>query len=356
MGFSAQIADEVLVRCGRHCCLCGKYVGQKIELHHIRQVADGGDDSADNCIPLCFDCHAEVNSYNLRHPKGRKFTERELKGHRDRCYAQQSPLIQKKITHFEKSQPIFERKECNIATSWGYLLQDRLCPIFPGNLILIAGTTGMKKSTYVQHIVNWNSQLGHTVAYCCLKDSVFDVAVNLIAENAHIYAKHIKKGYLTNKEAVKLKKEQERNKGKNIALLPYEQTKDRDQILSIVETSGADIVVIDDFNGIMFDEPSNMEYFFYNLKSIANYNNTTVFIIYNLNISKRVDKRPIFSDFPSDIYYRLCDIVQFLYVPSEFYRDEDSNEIEIIVAKGIENTPYIIKMHISNSANGIVEV
>lgn len=59
MGFPASVADDVLVRCNRHCCLCGKYVGQKIELHHIKQVADGGEDTADNCIPLCFNCHAE---------------------------------------------------------------------------------------------------------------------------------------------------------------------------------------------------------------------------------------------------------------------------------------------------------
>ncbi len=39
MGFPTSVADDVLVRCGRHCCLCGKYAGQKIELHHIKQVA-----------------------------------------------------------------------------------------------------------------------------------------------------------------------------------------------------------------------------------------------------------------------------------------------------------------------------
>ena len=90
MGFPTSVADEVLVRCGRHCCLCGKFVGQKIELHHIKQVADGGEDTVDNCIPLCFDCHAEVKAYNSHHPKGRKFTEKELKGHRDKCYERYS--------------------------------------------------------------------------------------------------------------------------------------------------------------------------------------------------------------------------------------------------------------------------
>ena len=63
MGFPQKIADEVLVRCSRHCCLCGVYAGSKIELHHIKQVADGGDDSAENCIPLCLNCHAEVKAY-----------------------------------------------------------------------------------------------------------------------------------------------------------------------------------------------------------------------------------------------------------------------------------------------------
>lgn len=87
MGFPPSVADEVLVKCGRHCCLCGKYAGLKMELHHIKQVADGGENTAENCIPLCLDCHAEVGSYNPHHPKGRKYTEKELKGHRDKFYA-----------------------------------------------------------------------------------------------------------------------------------------------------------------------------------------------------------------------------------------------------------------------------
>ena len=54
MGFPTSVADEVLVRCGRHCCLCGKFVGQKIELHHIKQVADGGK------IPLIIVFHCAL--------------------------------------------------------------------------------------------------------------------------------------------------------------------------------------------------------------------------------------------------------------------------------------------------------
>ncbi|MBN1933067.1 MAG: HNH endonuclease [Anaerolineae bacterium] len=86
MAFPPDVATETLLDCGRHCCICHKFCGLKIELHHIIQEADGGDNTYDNCIPLCFDCHAEVQSYNPRHPKGRKYTVEELKGHRDRWY------------------------------------------------------------------------------------------------------------------------------------------------------------------------------------------------------------------------------------------------------------------------------
>ena len=86
MGFPSSVRNEVLVKCKRHCCLCGKYVGMNMELHHIKQKADGGNDTEDNCIPLCFRCHAEVRSYNPHHPKGLKYSEEELKQRRDQIY------------------------------------------------------------------------------------------------------------------------------------------------------------------------------------------------------------------------------------------------------------------------------
>jgi hypothetical protein len=57
-----------------------------MELHHIIPSEANGNDAYDNCIPLCFDCHAEVKAYNPRHPKGKKYTESELREHRNRWY------------------------------------------------------------------------------------------------------------------------------------------------------------------------------------------------------------------------------------------------------------------------------
>jgi hypothetical protein len=54
-----------------------------MQVHHIVPEAQGGPDTIQNAIPLCFDCHEEVGSYNPAHPMGRKFSCDELRRHRD---------------------------------------------------------------------------------------------------------------------------------------------------------------------------------------------------------------------------------------------------------------------------------
>jgi len=46
-------------------------------------AAEGGPDTIDNAIPVCFECHAEIHSYNDKHPRGRKFRPEELRGHKE---------------------------------------------------------------------------------------------------------------------------------------------------------------------------------------------------------------------------------------------------------------------------------
>ncbi len=86
MSFPKDVVDAALVASGRCCCICHKFCGVRIETHHIRPTSKGVDDSFENCIPLCFDCHAEVEHYNDQHPRGRKFSESELRKHRDEWF------------------------------------------------------------------------------------------------------------------------------------------------------------------------------------------------------------------------------------------------------------------------------
>jgi 5-methylcytosine-specific restriction endonuclease McrA len=81
-----KVKESVLIACGRRCCVCHRFCGRNIELHHIEMEADGGKSTQENCIPLCFDCHSEAGHYNDRHPKGTKYSPSELRGHRDNWY------------------------------------------------------------------------------------------------------------------------------------------------------------------------------------------------------------------------------------------------------------------------------
>ncbi|HBB86230.1 MAG TPA: hypothetical protein DC047_01280 [Blastocatellia bacterium] len=83
MPFPREQVDELLKACHRRCCVCHRFCGVKIETDHIVTKADGGPDSIDNAIPVCFECHAEIHSYNDKHPRGRKFRPEELRGHRE---------------------------------------------------------------------------------------------------------------------------------------------------------------------------------------------------------------------------------------------------------------------------------
>jgi hypothetical protein len=75
--------DELLAACHRSCCICHRFCGVKIETDHIKSKDDGGPSTIDNAIPVCFECHAEIHSYNDRHPRGRKFRPEELLRHKE---------------------------------------------------------------------------------------------------------------------------------------------------------------------------------------------------------------------------------------------------------------------------------
>lgn len=81
--FSRNEVDELLVKCHRRCCICHRFCGTKIETDHIEPRAESQDDSIENAIPVCFECHAEIHSYNDEHPRGRKFRPGELRQHWD---------------------------------------------------------------------------------------------------------------------------------------------------------------------------------------------------------------------------------------------------------------------------------
>ena len=84
MGFPKSIKEEAMVRSARRCCVCREFKGLHLETHHITQEADGGTNTLDNAIVLCLDCHTSAGHYNLRHPRGTRFSPNELRKHREK--------------------------------------------------------------------------------------------------------------------------------------------------------------------------------------------------------------------------------------------------------------------------------
>lgn len=99
MGFSPEIRQQVMLASARHCCVCHRYKGVKIEVHHINQEADGGPNTFENAIALCFDCHSDAGHFNDRHPRGTKFSKKELVEARNIWYEtiKNNPSIEKLI-------------------------------------------------------------------------------------------------------------------------------------------------------------------------------------------------------------------------------------------------------------------
>lgn len=82
--FPQKEAIQRLLWCNRHCCLCDKACGVDIELAHIDN--DPSNNSIDNAIPVCYDCHAKLGAYNDRHPRGNKFKIDEITQRREFIY------------------------------------------------------------------------------------------------------------------------------------------------------------------------------------------------------------------------------------------------------------------------------
>jgi hypothetical protein len=80
MGFPAEVCDRVLVRCGRHCCICRRFKPTLLQVHHIQESSKGGEDSEENAIAICINCHSDVHT---RRPFTQRFTKGELIGHRE---------------------------------------------------------------------------------------------------------------------------------------------------------------------------------------------------------------------------------------------------------------------------------
>ncbi len=103
MGFSQKVKEDINVASARHCCVCHRYRGVKVEIHHIVPQKQGGKDTFENAITLCYDCHSDAGHYFAGHPKGVKLSPTELRKHKSNWFRivefNQIPVAKESLVH-----------------------------------------------------------------------------------------------------------------------------------------------------------------------------------------------------------------------------------------------------------------
>jgi hypothetical protein len=75
-----ELVDKMMVKCARRCCICRRFRPTRLQVHHIRERGQGGGNEDDNLIVVCLSCHSDVHT---KVPFARRFSQEELRGHRD---------------------------------------------------------------------------------------------------------------------------------------------------------------------------------------------------------------------------------------------------------------------------------
>jgi len=114
---------KLLQWCDRHCCMCEKQCTTDIEIHHFDRTRN----DLDNAIPLCLNCHHEIEKYNIDHPIGTKYNIDEIKAKRDLIYEKYTqhlvPKIDCQITQFIRGNPAIRRQLPDIGFNLANLSQ-----------------------------------------------------------------------------------------------------------------------------------------------------------------------------------------------------------------------------------------
>lgn len=199
MGFPPKIKVQALVASARHCCVCHKTARRNIEVHHIIPYYISNDNSFENAIPLCFDCHSEAGHYNNKEPKGNKYSLEELRKHRDNWY---KIVAEGKVKYFDIEEynkrylPVFQSIDKVTNKSFSELFSNNLVAftqaeqneierifrrLILNNSALIKGEPAIGKTVYALKIAQKFKESNYSVLYHSFKYHKF--SANEIVES-----------------------------------------------------------------------------------------------------------------------------------------------------------------------------
>lgn len=240
----------------------------------------------------------------------------------------------------------FGASEKHSSFSWWHSEVDKFCRVTEGSVVLVSGYLGVGVDVFAQNVVRNNLKTESKVIYFNLKESSTSIVNSMIAAESHVDVNNIRTSMLTAEEWQRLATAANSFEQSHLVLESYDLNKSSmsSYFLEAVKNGNADIVVLDDLDGLGIKSETELNAFLYQMRNAAIQSGTIVFVLMELNeMPRRVDKRPMLTDPIINKLCKFCDIIQFLY----------HNDVDYILSSETKITELIIAKNYSTSQSGV---
>ena len=231
----------------------------------------------------------------------------------------------------------FDRKDKHSPVCFGYTDIDRFCNLAEGCVLLIAGYTGVGIDMFAQNVVRHNIKRDVRTIYFNLKESSNTILNSMISAEGLVKTTDIRMASLTDEDWKRIAIAANSFGKSQLIFEPYDsETSKASYFISAVANGNADMVILDDLDGLDIGDTSSLNSFLYKLRRAASQSGTIVVLLVDLEENpKRMDKRPILSDPKINKLTKFCDVVHFLYYDAynNDYHSSDTKILEAIIAK-----------------------
>lgn len=236
----------------------------------------------------------------------------------------------------------FQSEEKHSSIMWAHTELDKFCKVTEGSVILVSGYSGVGIDILAQNIVRNNLKANSKVIYFNLKESSAAIVNSLVAAESYVNTNDIRTSTLAEDEWQRLAVAANVLEHCQLLFEPYDLSKSSmsDYFLSAIRNGNADIVVLDDLDGLGIGDTTALNSFLYQMRNVAIQSGTIVFVLLELSeIPRRMDKRPVITDPAINKLSKFCDVIQFLYYNEDDYIvSAETRILELIVAKNYSTT------------------
>ena len=231
----------------------------------------------------------------------------------------------------------FDRKDKHSLVCFGYTDIDGFCKLAEGCVLLVAGYTGVGIDMFVQNIVRHNIKRDVRAIYFNLKESSNMILNSMIAAEGFVKTADIRMASLTDEACKRFAMAANSFEKSQLIFEPYDsETSKASYFISAIANGNADIIILDDLDGLDIGDTSSLNSFLYKLRGAVSRSGTIVMLLVDLEENpKCMDKRSMLKDIKINKLAKFCDVIQFLYHDSynDYYDSSDTKILEVMIAK-----------------------